>query len=291
MERASRGRRWSEGRSLSDIFASQPSDDATLAAIYDLEHDAIVEDLVFYRELTRRASGAVIDLGCGSGRLFASYLAGGASRVVGIDGSPALLTRASARIAADPELARAEREGRIELAVGDVRRVSRSDRFELAVLAGVLSHLDGPEEAVRALVSAGRLLTDAGILVVDGLGPGALPTRDLPLSVDWRQSLDGREVVRRSSLQRREAPEGLRVLFSTLVDLAEPDGTIARLPASYRLWYPSQVTLLELIREADLAVEMTYGSHDLEPLGEASERCIVIARPARAPGARGSHGS
>jgi SAM-dependent methyltransferase len=239
----------------------------------------------------------VVDLGCGSGRLFSSYLAGDATRILGIDGSPALLARASTRIAANRDLARAERDGRIVLAVGDVRRVPRADRFELAVLAGVVSHLDGPEEALRALVSARGLLSDDGILVVDGLGPGALPARDLPLSVDWRQSMDGRPVVRRSSLQRRETPEGLRVLFSILVDLAEPDGTIARLPASFRLWYPSQVTLLELIREADLAVEVTYGSHDLEPLGEASERCIVVARRAvggqpGAPGrGRGSHGS
>ena len=79
---------------------------------------------------------------------------------------------------------------------------------------------------------------------------------------------------------RRETPEGLRVTFSTIVDLGRPDGTIARLPASYRLWYPSPVRLLELVREADLVVEMTYGSHDLEPLGPRSHRSIVVARRA-----------
>jgi SAM-dependent methyltransferase len=282
MGRAARLRRPQDGRQLSDIFGGQAGDPDTLAAIYDLEHDAIREDLVFYREMAHRSSGAVIDLGCGSGRLFASFLEGGATRIVGVDGSAALLRRAEARIAATPELAVARGAGRIELDEGDVRHVSRPDRFGLAVLAGVLSHLDGPEEALRALTNAARLLERDGLVIVDGIGPGVLPTRDLPLSIDWRREMDGRQVVRRSQLQRRETPEGLRVVFSTLVDVTGPDGTIARVPASYRLWYPLAVTLLELFREANLTVEMTYGSHDLEPFGPESERCIVVARRAYA---------
>jgi SAM-dependent methyltransferase len=280
MGRAACRWRWQGGSRLSDIFAGQLSDPETLAAIYDLEHDPVDEDVVFYRETASRTGGAVIDLGCGSGRLFASFLDGGAERIVGLDGSAALLRRAEARIAATRRLARARDDGRIVLVEGDVRHVVRQDRFGLAVLAGVLSHLDGPEEGLRALTSAARLLAPDGVMVIDGLGPGALPTRDLPLSIDWRRTMDGRDVVRRSQLQRREAPEGLRVLFSTLVDLTGPDGTIARLPASYRLWYPSPVRLLELVREADLVVDMTYGSHDLEPLGPGSQRCIVVARRA-----------
>jgi SAM-dependent methyltransferase len=290
MGRAARRGRRQEGRQLSDIFGGQPGDPDVLAAIYDLEHDAVRDDLVFYREMAGRSGGSVIDLGCGSGRLFASFVEGGATRVVGVDGSAALLRRAEARIAASPELAAARAAGRIDLQLGDVRHFSRPDRFGLAILAGVLSHLDGPEEALRALSNAARLLERDGLVVVDGIGPGELPTRDLPLSIDWRREMDGREVVRRSQLQRRETPEGLRVLFSTLVDLTGPDGTIARVPASYRLWYPLAVTLLELFREANLTVEMTYGSHDLDPFGPDSVRCIVVGRRAHAghaqPGSR-----
>lgn len=263
---------------MGDIFAGQPTDPELLAELYDLEHDEVRDDLVFYREWTRRAGGAVIDLGCGSGRLFGAFLHGGAPRVLGVDGSAALLARARVRIAGDRRLARADANGRLELLHADVRRVDRADRFALAVLAGVLAHLDGPEEAVRALHAAGGLLERDGLLIVDTLGPGGIPTRDLSLSVDWRRTLRGREVVRRSELTRRETPEGLRVHYSTLVDAPRPDGTISRLPASFRLWYPSPGALRQLVEEASLAVEATYGSHDLEPLGPQSERCIVIGR-------------
>ena len=272
---------------LNDILGGQPTDAPLLAEIYDLEHDAIDEDLEFYRQMARRHRGAVVDLGCGSGRLFRPLLAGGASRLVGIDGSPSLLERALVRIDADAQLRAARAEGRVELMEGDVRRVRRGDRFGLAVLASVVAHLAGPEDALRALSTARRMLAKDGVLIVDTLGPGGLPARDLPLSLDWERADGGRRLVRRSKLERRETPEGLRVSYATLTDVVRPDGTIARLPASWQLWYPSPAALLELAAEAELTVESVFGSHDLEPLNEESERCIVVARPTTADRGKG----
>jgi SAM-dependent methyltransferase len=265
---------------MSDMFAGQPSDEPILAELYDLEHDEITEDLVFYREWARRTRGAVIDLGCGSGRLLRSLIDGGATRVVGLDGSPDLLARAASRIAQDPGLAAAHAAGRIETTVGDVRAPATTERFDLAILAGVLAHLDGPEEAVQAFAAARRLLAPNGLLIVDTLGPGGWPPHDLPLSVDWKRRIGERQVVRRSQLARTEAPEGMRVEYLTLTDLVEADGTIARLPAGFRLWYPSPSAIIALAGEAKLEVESAFGSHDLEPPDEWSERCIVVLRRA-----------
>ena len=221
----------------------------------------------------------MIDLGCGSGRLFEALLAGGTKRIVGIDGSPSLLARAAARIERHASLRDAHARGRIELVQGDVRRVKRPERFALAILAGVLSHLDGPEDALRALSAARGLLEPDGKVIVDVLGPGDLPPHDLPLSVDWERTWGDRRVVRRSRLERRETPEGLRVAYATLTDVVQADGRIARLPASFRLWYPPAAALVALAGEAELAVVAIYGSHDLEALDDDSERCIVVARP------------
>jgi SAM-dependent methyltransferase len=271
-----------------DIFAGQPTDADTLAQLYDLEHDAVVEDLIFYREQTRRSGSVVLDVGCGSGRLLRSFAAGKGRRIVGVDGSAALLRRAEARVAAEPLLAAARDQGRLHLVLGDVRRLEHlplrpllgAAGASLAVAVGVLPHLDGPEDALRLLSGVRPLLASEGRMVIDDLGPGLLPDRDLPLSVDWRREMDGREVVRRSQLLRREAPEGLRVAFSTLVDLGRADGTIARLPASHQLWYSSDDALAAIIREAGMAVEFAYGSHDLDPPDAASERRILVIRRA-----------
>jgi SAM-dependent methyltransferase len=220
----------------------------------------------------------VLDLGCGSGRLFRPLLDGGAASVVGLDGSPALLERARARIARDPVLGSAADSGRLEIGEGDVRTVARRDRFDLVVLAGVIAHLSGPEDALRALTRVRTLLAPGGTLLVDTLGPGGLPPHDLPMSLDWERRIDGRQVVRRSSLTRRETPEGLRVDYRTLTDLTEADGTIARLPASFALWYPEVSVSVALADEADLEVVAAFGSHEEDPLDERSERTILVMR-------------
>jgi SAM-dependent methyltransferase len=285
--RAAHRRRRQGASSLSDIFADQAGDPRLLAEIYDLEHDAITADLVFYREMTRRSGGgAVLELGCGSGRLFRSFLDGGAERIVGVDGSHALLERAKLRIAADDRLSSAAEKGRIELIHGDARRFARRERFALVVAAGLIPHLDGPADADRMLRAAAGLISGSGQLIIDLPGPGALPERDLPLSLDWRRRIGDRQVVRRSQLLRRPAPEGLRVAFSTIVDVEQADGTMSRLSASFRLWYPSPEALARLVAEAGLIMAMTHGSHDLEPLDQTSERCILVVRRA-APGGHG----
>lgn len=282
------GRRPGSGAlALSDIFAGQPADERLLAEIYDIEHDAFIDDIPFYREWARRQGGDVADLGCGSGRLFRPFLDGGSRRIFGLDGSAALLARARRRIAEDEVLRRADAEGRIELRLGDVRTVSRAERYQLIVLAGVLSHLDGPGDARLALAAAAGLLTEDGALIVDLVGPGGLPDRDLPLSTDWDRTVDGRRIVRRSRIERRETPDGVRVAYATFTDVEAPDGTIARLPARFPLWYPSPSALCTLAQEAQLEVQATYGSHDLDPLHEGSDRCITVMRRATATPGRG----
>jgi len=264
-----------------DPFAGQGVAADRLAELYDLEHEPQSADRPFYRALARRVRGAVLDLGCGSGRLFGAYFDGNASRVVGLDASAAMLRRAAARIADDGRLRQAEADGRLELILGDARTVRRPERFGLIVAAGVLPHLDGPEDAARLLARAARHLTPRGLLVIDDLGPGTLPATDMPLAIEWQVETGGRRYTRRSQLTRREAPEGLRVVLSTLVDVRDPDGTIARLPASFRLWYPTPDAVLRLVEAAGLAVAATYGTHGSDALAADSERLIVLCRRVR----------
>ncbi len=264
--------------SAHDIFAGQVSDPAVLAAVYDLEHDAVTEDHAFYQGLAQGAVDDVLDLGCGSGRLALSLLPPTPARLVGIDGSPHLLARARDRIRAQPVLAAAARQGRLIMRSGDVRSIGsmRLDAFGLMVAAGVLPHLDGPAGVLRLLRGARSRLTAVGSLVLDDLGPALLPSQDLGWSVDWRRRWGDRRVVRRSQLARHAEPDGTWVAFSTVAEVTEADGTIARFPASHRLWYPSPATLAGLVTRAGLMIQRTYGSHDLEPLGADSERSIYM---------------
>ena len=108
-----------------DIFAGQPTDADLLAELYDLEHDPVVEDLVFYREQTRRSGHAVLDLGCGSGRLLRSFAAGegAAHRRHRWLGRPAAACGGAGRRRA--AAGGGEEQGRLHLVEGDVRRLER----------------------------------------------------------------------------------------------------------------------------------------------------------------------
>ena len=223
----------------------------------------------------------MLDLGTGSGRLLPIVTSSTPHRVVGLDGSPALIRRARRRIEADARLRAAFADGRLELVTGDVRAFSRAERFSLILAVGVLPHLTGPQDAARMLLSARRHLTRAGRLVLDLPGPAALPDRDLPLDVDWERDTDGRRMRRRSRLMRRETPDGLMVALSTVTDVEQPDGTFAQLPASFHLWYPSGVQLEDLVLRAGLAVSLVYGSHDLDRFSRLSERLIMVAERAK----------
>jgi len=158
----------------SDIFAGQAGDTDLLAAIYDLEHDDYGEDIGFYRRLIRRSRGPLLDLGCGSGRLFRAFLDGGAISIHGVDGSPSLIRRAEARISEDTRLTAAAQSGRIQLITGDVRRPP-TGRWRWITAVGVLPHLDGPEDALQLLAAAADRLQPSGRLVLDDIGPGGLP--------------------------------------------------------------------------------------------------------------------
>ena len=271
---------------MRDIFGDQPADADALAELYDLEHEVFVEDVPFWRELARRHPGPSVDLGCGSGRLFAPLLEGGARPLIGIDGSSALLARARERVAGDPRLGHAAATGRLHLRPGDVRRPPvTADEVgggaSLVVVAGVIPHLDGTRDLARLLAALRPLLARDGVVVLDDLGPAQLPHRNLPLSVDWTREIGLDRIVRRSQLERWQEADGLRVAYATLTERQRPDGTIGSLPASFRLWYPSVESITQAAANAGLVVDISWGSYELDPYDPTdSERRIAVIRPA-----------
>lgn len=84
------------------------------------------------------AGGTVLDVGCGFGRL-CDMAAPYASRVVGIDSD-------ENRIAGTVATA-----SNIELRVGDVTADLADERFDVAILAGVLEHIDDPVKLLAAV--------------------------------------------------------------------------------------------------------------------------------------------
>ena len=175
------------------------------APFYDWENARTVarRDVRFWQTLARRQSGAVLELGCGTGRLALPLMKSGAP-LVGIDRSDAMLgiARVKAR--------RAGLAGRARFVRGDIRRLPFRARpgFGLVMAPyGMLQSLTRERDLAETLASVARVIRRDGIFGID-LVPD-LPrwseySRRVTLSGsrDARTHLTLRESVRQDTRRR-----------------------------------------------------------------------------------------
>ena len=107
------------------------------APFYDWENARTLgrRDVPFWRQLALNAQGAVLELGCGTGRISLPLARAGA-RVVGIDRSEAMLERARQRVR------RARLSHGVRLVRGDIRSLPFASEFKLVMAPyGILQSL------------------------------------------------------------------------------------------------------------------------------------------------------
>ncbi|HEX2234501.1 MAG TPA: class I SAM-dependent methyltransferase [Thermoleophilaceae bacterium] len=213
---------------------------AGAVAWHDVECASYDADLPIWCELAEARGGAVLDMGCGTGRV-ALELARRGHPVTGLDSDPELVRELQAR-------ARRERLD-VEPVVGDVRSLSLERRFELAVAPmQVMQLLGGPSGRARALERAREHLSPAGLLAVALADPfAAVPPDDsLPPLPDVREQ-DG-WVLSSQPVSVSEANGG--VVITRLRQLVSPTGELTEEMTDVHL---DAVSADELEREADAA--------------------------------------
>ena len=142
----------------------RPDDYETFSMFYDLEYDAIDDDLDFYRMFATQANGPILELGCGSGRVLAALEEIGLP-LQGIDTSGAMLQAARHRLTPDTHLIHADmRELRPEmLAVAPVWMAFSAINTFL--------HLQSVNDQIAALTSIRSVLAEGGLLLLDLMTP------------------------------------------------------------------------------------------------------------------------
>ena len=247
---------------------------APLAELYDLDHAGYADDIELYLRLAEVVGDPILELGSGTGRVLVPLVAAG-HRVTGLDRSPAMLDRARAAITAT------EYVDRITLWEGEMTAADSAPGgpFGLAIfsLNGLL-HLASQREQREALTAARRALDPRGMLVIDALNP----VPDLLASFDGRvahegswQLPDGSRVDRFAA--RTHAPAAQRIDTDLWYDIVGAGDALRRMRTSFSMRYlvPSE---LELLLELTGFVEWKlYGSYDLDPFDDASERLILTA--------------
>ena len=88
--------------------------------------------------MARHSAPAVLDVGCGPGRVAEAVLGAGAARYVGIDFSPRMLALARRRL---------EQHGAVELIEGDFLELDLPETFDVVLALGLFDYLAEPARA------------------------------------------------------------------------------------------------------------------------------------------------
>lgn len=112
------------------------------------------------RQAVDLSNKRVIDVGCGDGTYSVELLDAGAASVLGIDAAEEAVSRAR-KLADDRASLRFETVSVQELA-------TRRDYFDVAIIRGVLHHLDAPEAAIQAVC---RIATEVVVVEPNGYNP------------------------------------------------------------------------------------------------------------------------
>ena len=134
------------------------------APYYDWENRQTVgrRDIAFWQQLAAPVDSALLELGCGTGRV-AIPLARHGATVVGIDRSASMLARARTRVR------RAKLQSRVRLIRGDIRHLPFPDQSFPLVMApyGILQSLLDEELLSATLKDVRRVLTRNGTFGVE----------------------------------------------------------------------------------------------------------------------------
>ena len=141
-----------------------------------------------------------------------------------------------------------------------------------------LPHLTSVSEQRAALLAARQALDPRGMLVLDLLNP----TPDLLSTFDgrvvhegaWTQS-DGARVDRFAS--RTHHPAEQRIETSLWYDVQEANGDFRRVRSEFGLRYLTRAEIELLLELTGFASWMLYGSYELDPYDDESERLLVTA--------------
>lgn len=243
------------------------------ARYYDDDYRDYEADIDAILELANEQGGAVVELGCGTGRVLLPLAQMGA-RVTGIDLSPALLAVARRKLTA----AGAASATLIE---GDLRQSllpAGSANFAICT-SNTLMHITSPEEQQQVLDEAYRILAPGGLLLIDLFNPDLerlFAVAGVQEFADRWHTSDGAEVIKWSVRQVDPATQTQETLF--IYEEIARDGTVLRTICPFVLRYLWRNEGELMLRAAGFAVEEVWGDFDGSEHESGSEHLIFLAR-------------
>jgi SAM-dependent methyltransferase len=237
--------------------------------------------VAFYRGLAQEAGGAVLEIGCGTGRVTIPIAQLGIP-VTGLDIVPAMIARARSKSAELPA----------RWVVGDARNFDLNERFALIFLTGNVFQFFLANADQAALLERVRAhLQEDGLFAFEtrnprwaGLVPRAEPYAGMFFQLETR--LEERGLASYIDAQGRSKQasytqvydHGAQILHVTGYDRWREgeEEQVALTRTALRYTFPQE--LAALLHCQGFAILRQYGDWNYEPLTESSPSIIVVCR-------------
>ena len=239
--------------------------------LYHTHHTQSAQDIPFWLQIASRFPNPILELGCGTGRVYVPIHAAG-HRIIGLDNDFAMLSCLK-------ENARKNLQDEPLVFQADCAEFHCAEKFGLVVLpCNTYSTLD-KDRRKATLESVHLHLLPRGAFVTSLANPALLD--QLPAKADpevedfFLHPVDG-EPVQVSSAWEKSASH---FILTWHYDHLLPDGKIERTSMTIAHELSSTETFLQEIRSAGFAIIELYGDYDLNPFGQDSPQLIIVAQP------------
>lgn len=252
----------------------------SVARYYDAEYDGVRQDVDFFLERLRaeRVRGALLEPGCGTGRVVAPLAAAG-YRVCGFDISEAMLRRARRRRSGLPPEARA----RLRFSRQDMVAFHYRQRFGAVVLAfSTLNLLPDTADRRRCLQRVAEHLEPGGLLLADlpnPEAPGAAGPRRSGTS--FRLPGSGHLIAKTVEESLRPGGDAIAVRYTYTARRWLDDAVVDELQVDFSLARVGRGEIEGMLEEVGLEPEEIRGDYLGRPFGARSPRMILEARRPR----------
>lgn len=245
-------------------FADEYSD----AERYDLEYGQDTSDVPFYLSLAEQADGAVLDVGCGTGRITLALATAGHA-VTGVDVDPGLLAQAQGKLGSDD----------VVWVEQDARELQLRAKFSLVTVAGnSFQHFLSNEDRDAVLKAIYRQLKPGGVFAFAVRFPRASElarTTDLPEV--WHTYLDGEgHQVLVSGTSHYDAVA--QVMHHQTYRAYATTGVLVAQPTATQLRYHFPQELEAALKSARFQILERFGAFDRTPVTGHSQHLIYVCR-------------
>jgi SAM-dependent methyltransferase len=224
-------------------------------------------DLAYFVQAARESGGAVLEVGCGTGRILIPTARAGVD-ITGLDLSPHMLAVCRQRLKAEPEQVRS----RVRLEQGDMRHFELSRVFRLVTIPfRPFQHLTTVEDQLSCLDCIRRHLVDGGRLILDIFNPmleSLVHTNfgeEIPEMPEFSLP-DGRRVSRNYMITSRDVYNQVNYV-ELIYYVTHPDGRRERLVQAFPMRYLFRFEAEHLLARAGFKLEQLYADYDKSPFG------------------------